>query len=201
MGRRSDHTRSELRRLLVTQGHALMAEQGLARFSGREVAKRAGYSVGTIYNVFGSLDQLIAAINSHTFTLWADALRQRLAASGPDRIKALVEGYFEFALANQNLWSAIYDHRLAEGEELAAEEHSQRADLTAIVEEEVRALLPEGEQLDAARFARSLIATVHGHCDYVISGSFALLDETDPVGSALDRVRESLAAHGARSPA
>lgn len=178
-----------------------MAEMGLARFSGREVAKRAGYSVGTIYNVFGSLDQLVAAINSHTFSLWAAVLRQRLEESGEDRIKALVEGYFEFALANQNLWSAIYDHRLAEGETLAEEEHSQRAALTAIVEQEVRGLLPDPAAPDAARFARSLIATVHGHCDYVISGSFALLDESDPVGSALARVRECLAAHGARSPA
>ena len=29
--------------------------------------------------------------------------------------------------------------------------------------------------------ARSLIATVHGHCSYVVSGTFALLDEPDPV--------------------
>ena len=42
MGRRSDHTRSELRTLLVNKGHALMAEVGYAKFSGREVAKRAG---------------------------------------------------------------------------------------------------------------------------------------------------------------
>lgn len=200
MGRRSDHTRAELRHLLIEEGHKLMAELGLARFSGREVAKRAGYSVGTIYNVFGSLDQLIAAINSHTFTLWAATLRRRLEQSGPDRIKALVEGYFEFALANQNLWSAIYDHRLAEGEDLAEEEHSQRGELTAIVEQEVCALLPEPQQEENARFARSLIATVHGHCDYVVSGSFALLEESDPVGSALARVRECLAAHGAETP-
>ncbi len=56
MGRRSDHTPQQLRDLLIDHGHKLMAEVGYARFSGREVAKRAGYSVGTIYNVFGSLD-------------------------------------------------------------------------------------------------------------------------------------------------
>ena len=46
----------------------------------------------------------------------------------------------------------------------------------------------------ADRFARSLIATVHGHCSYVVSGTFALLDEPDPVGNALARVRECIAA-------
>ena len=94
MGRRSDHTREELRALLLAEGHKLLAEQGLAKFSGREVAKRAGYSVGTIYNVFRSLDRLSLALNAHTFSLWAAFLRQRLEQGGPDRIRSLVEGYF-----------------------------------------------------------------------------------------------------------
>jgi len=194
MGRRSDHTPQELRALLIAEGHGLLAEQGLARFSGREVAKRAGYSIGTIYNVFGSLDRLIVALNSHTFTLWAEFLRVRLRHGGEDRIKSLVEAYFAFALAHPNLWSAIYDHRLAEGEELGEADREQRARLTAIVEEEVRAALPIPDMPEAARFARSLIATVHGHCSYVVTGTFALLEEPDPVGSALSRVRECLAA-------
>jgi len=180
--------------LLIAEGHGLLAEQGLARFSGREVAKRAGYSIGTIYNVFGSLDRLIVALNSHTFTLWAEFLRVRLRHGGEDRIKSLVEAYFAFALAHPNLWSAIYDHRLAEGEELGEADREQRARLTAIVEEEVRAALPIPDMPEAARFARSLIATVHGHCSYVVTGTFALLEEPDPVGSALSRVRECLAA-------
>lgn len=194
MGRRSDHTREELRVLLIAEGHALLAEQGLSKFSGREVAKRAGYTVGTIYNVFGSLDRLIAAINSHTFTLWAEFLRQRLDSGGDDRIRSLVEGYFDFALAHPNLWSAIYDHRAGESDALDEADYAQRGALTAIVEQEVRAALPDPDTPDAARFSRSLIATVHGHCSYVVTGSFALLEEPDPVGSALARVRECLAA-------
>ncbi|MEP0190009.1 MAG: TetR/AcrR family transcriptional regulator [Erythrobacter sp.] len=195
MGRRSDHTPAQLRELLVQQGHELMAEVGYPQFSGREVARRAGYSVGTIYNVFGSLDGLLAAINTRTFVLWAQELRRRLDQSGEDRIASLVEGYFAFALENPLTWSAIYEHRVAEEQELPETDIEGRATLTLIVEEEVVRALPENTDLDVARYARSLIATVHGHCSYVVSGSFALLEETDPVGSALDRVRESLRLH------
>ena len=194
LGRRSDHTRDELRGLLLAEGHELLAEQGLKKFSGREVAKRAGYSVGTIYNVFGSLDRFILAINSRTFSLWADFLRGRLEQGGPDRIRSLVEGYFDFALAHPNLWSAIYDHRVAEDEDLDPADQQRRAELTGIVEAEVRAALPDPDMPEAGRLARSLIATVHGHCSFVLSGTFVLLEEPDPVGSALARVRESLAA-------
>nr|WP_137676598.1 TetR/AcrR family transcriptional regulator [Parerythrobacter lutipelagi] len=199
MGRRSDHTPGELRELLLATGHQLMGEVGYPRFSGREVAKRAGYSVGTIYNVFGSLDALLAAINTRTFTQWAAWLRQELETGGEDRIASLVRGYFGFALARPLLWSAIYEHKVPEGEGLSDADLEGRAALTGIVEQEVAAVLPPDTALDVARFARSLIASVHGHCSYVVSGSFALLDETDPVGSALERVRESLAHHGAKS--
>lgn len=192
MGRRSDHTREELRELLIATGHALLTEVGLARFSGREVAKRAGYTAGTIYNVFGSLDSLIAAINSRTFSQWAAYLRGRLDAAGDDRIGALVEGYFGYALSQPLAWSAIYDHQPAPEVELSADDLDRRAELTAIVEHEVRAALPPGNHVDVPRYARSLIATVHGHCSYVVSGTFALDGEIDPVGSALARVRESL---------
>ena len=56
MGRRSDHSREELRELILKAGETLMAEVGFADFSAREVAKRIGYSIGTIHNVFGSVD-------------------------------------------------------------------------------------------------------------------------------------------------
>jgi len=196
MGRRSDHTRNELRELFVTTGHGLLAETGLARFSGREVAKRAGYSVGTIANVFGSIDGLIVAINSRSFEQWADLLRARLAAAGPDRIAALVHGYFAFAEECPELWSAIFAHRLPDGMTLPDEDRERRAGLTLIVEDEIRAALPGDSKADIARLARSLVAVVHGHCSFVVSGSFELLEEDDPKGAALARVRENLSAHG-----
>jgi len=195
MGRRSDHTPAQLRELLVHKGHELMAEVGYAQFSGREAARRAGYSVGTIYNVFGSLEGLLAAINTRTFILWAAELQRRLDQSGEDRIACLVEGYFAFALDNPLTWSAIYEHRVPEGQGLSEADLEGRGVLTQIVEREVMNALPDNTQLDVARYARSLIATVHGHCSYVVSGTFALLHETDPVGSALDRVRESIRLH------
>lgn len=196
MGRRSDHTRGELRALFVRHGHDHLAEVGLARFSGREVAKRAGYSVGTIANLFGSVDGLVTAINSRTFELWADHLRARLDAAGKDRIAALVAGYFAFAEAHPELWSAIYAHRLPEKAALDEEDRERRASLTLIVEDEVRGALPADTATDVVRLARSLVAVVHGHCSFVVSGSFALLEEPDPQAAALARVRDSLRAHG-----
>ena len=134
MGRRSDHTRAELEELIVAAGHALVAEVGYAGFSAREVAKRIGYSVGTLYNVFASLDDLMLAINSRTFVEWAASIAGRLENAGEDRIAVLVDSYFDFATTNRNLWMAIYDHRLPPGVPFPDRYAQRRRVLTAIVE-------------------------------------------------------------------
>ena len=193
MGRRSDHSRAELERMIILEGHRQMADVGFARFSAREVAKRIGYSIGTIYNVFGTHDRLILAINTRTFALWADHLRERLRAAQGDRIRVLVEGYFSFARENTNLWMAIYDHRLPSDTAIPETLEAQRSELTQIVTAEVAAALPEPARESAPRLARSLIATVHGHCTFALNGTFALMGESDPLNLALDRVREALA--------
>ena len=171
-----------------------MAEVGFARFSAREVAKRIGYSIGTIYNVFGTHDRLILAINTRTFRLWADHLRERLEATEADRIRVLVEGYFSFARENPNLWMAIYDHRLPPDAVMPEEFEKQRTELTEIVTAEVAAALPEAARPHVPRLARSLIATVHGHCIFALNGTFTLMGETEPLELALARVREAIAA-------
>ncbi|WP_313803850.1 TetR/AcrR family transcriptional regulator [Sphingobium sp.] len=206
MGRRSDHNREELEALILAEGHRHMAEAGFAKFSSREVAKRIGYSVGTLYNVFGSYDRLIVAINTRTFHLWAAYLEHCLASNPKDgresrpetRIAALVEGYFSFARENTNIWMAIYDHRLPPGIPMPEDYARQRAVLTEVVVREVAAALPPESGAIAPRLARSLVATVHGHCTFALNGSFALLGETDPLEMATARVRESLRAAGAR---
>ena len=191
MGRRSDHSREELEALILDAGHALMAEVGFARFSAREVAKRVGYSIGTVYNVFGSYDRLVLAINTRTFIAWAEHLREQLAQAGEDRIAALVAGYFAFARANPHLWMAIYDHRLPAGMGVPAADEATRAALTGIVADEIaRALAVERHMVVA--LTRSLVATVHGHCHFALTGAFALMGEADAEGAALTRVREVL---------
>jgi AcrR family transcriptional regulator len=197
MGRRSDHSRDELEELILATGQAVMGEGGFARFSGREVAKRIGYSIGTIHNVCGNHDRLVTAINTRTFGLWAQYLRDRLAHAGEDRIAALVEGYFGFARDNTNLWAAIYEHRPAQAE-LSESDHQRRGELTAIVVEEVARALNRQPDDQTAALARSLIATVHGHCSFALTGAWATMGGEAPERDALSRVREALSAQEGR---
>ena len=65
-------------------------------------------------------------------------MRERLdAAGGGDRIAALVDGYFGFARAHTNLWTAIYDHRLPAEATLPEPDAAARGVLTEIVVAEI----------------------------------------------------------------
>ncbi len=197
MARRSDHTRLELETMIVDEGHRQMEQVGFARFSAREVAKRIGYSIGTIYNVFGNYDRLVLAINARTLKLWTEHLYEQLAGPGAeDRIECMVRGYFGFAAAHRNGWAAIYDHRLPEGTAVPEWYAEALERLTGLVFAEVEAALPAGGRSTAPALARSLLAAVHGHCVFAMNGTFALLGETAPADAALARVREGLAAAG-----
>lgn len=200
MGRRSDHTPAELRELFIASGHDLMAERGFSKFSAREAARLAGYSVGTIYNVFGSLDGYLIAINSRTFQLWGGWLERALSETphtGTARLEALVRAYFGFADANRNIWMAIYDHRIDRTIAIAQDVENAREALTSLVYQEVEAWMGLKDE-GLRRLVSSLIATVHGHCALWLSGSFAVLQADDPAEQALARVLESLNAYRAR---
>lgn len=171
-----------------------MARQGFAGFSARAVAKAIGYSVGTIYNVFGGVDQFVVDINTETFSLWADALERALATGkSKDRIALLVRAYFGFAAANRNLWMAIYDHHGVGA--LDDEARAKRARLTDLVDAEVARFLKRETDKELQRLTRSLIATVHGHCILALGGSYAVMGEPDPMGQAIRRVHEILDQH------
>lgn len=193
MGRRSDHSREELRALILSEGHLHISEVGFARFSAREVAKRVGYSIGTIYNVFGSYDQLLLAINGVTLDAWLSYLEEKLEGVTGNRLKAAIDAYFDFAVAHRHAWAALYDFRLPEDEPMPEAYQHKVAAITNVVVREIAAALPKERAADAPALARSLLATVHGHCFFTMNGTFRLLGETDPLAAALDRVQDALA--------
>jgi AcrR family transcriptional regulator len=193
MGRRSDHSRSELSEIIIAEGHRQISAVGFAHFSAREVAKRIGYSIGTIYNVMGSYDALILAINGRTLELWLDYLEARLDEASDDRLKLAIGAYFEFAVVHRHAWAALYDFRLPDDVEPPKDYHAKVAAITAVVVRELAAALPIQHCEQAEPLARSLLATVHGHCFFTMNGTFRMLGETDPLSAAMDRVRDALA--------
>jgi len=194
MGRRSDHSRAELEELILAAGEAHLAEAGFAAFSAREVAKRVGYSIGTIYNLFGSYDRLVLALNARTLRAWAAFLEARLQAGGEDRIATLINGYFDFAAENRNRWMALYDHRMADKVPLPDDFTAAFGALVALLQQQVAAVRGGGPDAEILALTGSLVAIAHGHCMFELNGTYEMFGDWRPRDAALARIREALAA-------
>ena len=120
MARRNDHTREELMEMAISAGQKIISEDGFDQFSARKVAKEIGYTVGTIYNIFDSHNDLILHINSATLDDMYAFITHKMNKkhSGNNAIKNLFSYYIMFAQENYNRWSALFEFNIPQGDSL-----------------------------------------------------------------------------------
>lgn len=87
-----------LRQAIVFEAaEAVLAERGFHGASVDEIAKRAEISVGTLYNLFGSRENLFASVTERRIDEVREAVRRRVggAESGLDKLHAAVDAIFD----------------------------------------------------------------------------------------------------------
>jgi AcrR family transcriptional regulator len=163
MGRRSTHTQQQLRDLILDAAQEIIEVEGLAGLSAREIARRIGYSPGTIYNMYENLDDVVLHLEARVL----DALETRLAgalgaAGGTEALAALARAYLGFTQERPKLWNLLFEHHLPAGAELPPWYQAKLEGLLARVEEALMPMFPAGNVADRQRAARVLWAGVHG---------------------------------------
>jgi AcrR family transcriptional regulator len=163
MGRRSTHTPPQLRELILEAAREIIESDGLAGLSAREIARRIGYSPGTIYNMYENLDDVILRVEARVL----DALDARLAAvmgqsKGPESLIELGRAYLAFAHEQPKLWNLLFEHHLPPGSELPPWYQQKLDALMRRVEEVLAAHISTEAAQDRQRAARVLWAGVHG---------------------------------------
>lgn len=163
MGRRSIHTPEELRENIVVAATELIANSGLSGLSAREIARRIGYSPGTIYNVFVNLDDLILNIEGRMLDDLDASLAALPANSDPRaHLLALAEAYLAFTHNNPRLWNLLFEHHLPASVDVPVEYRNKLNALLERIENALRPLAVTDDEADLKRRARVLWAGVHG---------------------------------------
>lgn len=107
--RRSYH-HGDLRRALIDAALDAIAEEGVASFTLRDVARRVGVSPAAPYRHFPDKDALIAAIAAECTARLGAAMDEAMAAAGDDpvaRFRASGVAYVRFAVANPQMFRAL----------------------------------------------------------------------------------------------
>ncbi len=175
--------RDNVRAKVIATTLALMDEGGLEQIKARSIAKKVGISVGSIYNLFGSVDELIQETNAHILADMGKLgqingakseteLQQKISSGEIEdsnkarllfRFLKLAEIYMDFVEANANRWAAMLAFNRNRAEGAAAEwyldQQNALFDLVGNVLDETR-LGDDEKTRDIA--ARALWSSVHG---------------------------------------
>jgi AcrR family transcriptional regulator len=155
--------RADLRQRLLAAGRAAIEAGGLNSLKARDLAAAAGCAVGAIYTAFADLDELILAIGAGTLAALERSLEPPPGAppAPVEELLRLARGYLAFARANEQLWRALFEHRLG-GRAVPAWFLEDQNRLFALIEAPLARLLPDEPADSRARLARSLFSAVHG---------------------------------------
>jgi AcrR family transcriptional regulator len=163
MGRRSTHTPDQLRELILDAAQAIIESNGLAGLSAREIARRIGYSPGTIYNMFENLDDVVLHVEARVLDALDARLEAVLKSSAPEeRARKLAEAYLAFTHERPKLWNLLFEHYMPGGADTPAWYQQKLELLMTRVEEALAPMFPAGSEIDRKRAARVLWAGVHG---------------------------------------
>ncbi len=132
---------------LVNKGRELISRNGAEGLTARKLSDASGYSVGTIYNQFGNMDNFILIQNYLTL----DSLYNRLSglqASGTayQRLNLYVHEFINFVLENKNLWYLVHSFHLRNNNRHFSKVYLRRVvRITQLVESAFKTLYPEIE--------------------------------------------------------
>lgn len=178
---------------LLDAAEVVLAREGLAGVTVRDVAAEAGVAPMGVYNRFGNKDGLIAALVMRSFDLLREAVE---VPDEPDpllRLRRSGQRYREFALSHPQHYTVIFlsadGHGITESHP-EVEAHA-RAAFEALVGHVVYAMqsgaVPEGDAFD---LAQQVWATVHGA---VALELFGMMLTEDP-GATYERLLDLIEA-------
>ena len=163
MGTRETAHKVLTEKLLEVATHRI-DKSGLENLRARDVTQDAGCALGTLYKCYEDLDDLIIHVNSETLGKMREFLNQAVSEvfEPPEALKVLAFAYLDFAIDHQNLWSAVFKHRLRDGESTPEWHMLENAALLDLIAKPMSEISPELDQRQLQARTRTYFAAVHG---------------------------------------
>ncbi len=186
MARRSDHTREELKDLILDTAWTIVGKKGAEGLTARNLATQIGYTPGTIYNIFKSMDDLYLQVNVRTLDKLLEVLNSKDCndpkKSPAQNIKKVLGLYMEFAREYRPYWLMMFLHPLPEGRKKMGWYQEKIDRLFEPLENLLEPFFSGREKQKRKMAARVLWSSIHGLC---------LLQETGRISLVADKVPEA----------
>lgn len=163
MGRRSDHSREELQKLVVNATLTLVQQHGASKVTARQIAQAVGYTPGMLYSIFENLQDIFLHVNQEGVqALFAMCLDAQSSCEKPaDAICAMGQAYLKFAETHTHQFDLMFSRQATE-QTSPANLSNQINSLFELVEQQLRQLNPDADENQVRLSARALWSGVHG---------------------------------------
>jgi AcrR family transcriptional regulator len=176
MGRRSDHSRDEIREMAIAAAAKQVETEGFQAVTARKVASEIGYTVGTLYHVFRNFDDLIIHMNAQTIDEMAALIqRETRKKRNPEvRIRAMAEVYVKYATDHPDRWRLVFEHQAPRGLPTPALMKERRDVMFAMVADNLREISSARIPQEIDHTATALWSGIHGICILALTGKLYL---------------------------
>lgn len=191
MARRADHTRDELKTMIMDAAWTIVGRDGFEGLTARGIAAEIGYAPGTIYNIFDSMDDLYLQLNGRTLDALFEDLCDETYHTASNalmrNLKAMAARYAAFANKRKSYWLMLFEYKLPEGQPTPAWYQEKIDRIFVPLEDLLRPLFTAQKALEAKIAARTLWASLHGLCLLQATGKVPL-----PDGKSAEDMRDYL---------
>lgn len=171
MGRRGHHSFDELSKMIIDSAYGLIEKHGVSHISTRKIATEIGYSVGTLYNVYQNINDILIHINSRTMDIFKTKLEGALMISdSKEQVNRLAKVYLDFSVTNFHLWSLLFEYRFPQ-DHVAPKWYKTKINSVYMVLHE--ALLKQFPNLDESECNDAMLVIwsgIHGICALHLKG-------------------------------
>jgi len=184
MARRSDHSKEELEALIIQTAEKIISEEGYNALTARRLSSEIGYTPGTIYIFFKSLDDLILKINVLTLEKIYQALSKAINSSKdcPETaIKKIAEAYLDYAQKNLQRWEVIYEFNY--NKDLPDWYLNQVEKIFNMVDALIAELVSDSKQ--ARLYTQVFWAGIHGVTALALTGKYSNVKSNAPAKNIL----------------
>ena len=135
--------------MALDAARAIVVEKGISALSGRKVTARMGYSIGTLYQIFDGMDDLVERMNARTLA----ALYDQCAPSAEietvaDRLRAFGFSFVDFVNSHSNEWDAVMSYGYGRDHEFTDLYDREIRKLFGLMLEATKHLYHEDEKVD-----------------------------------------------------
>lgn len=141
----------------------IIVEQGVESLTVRRVAEQIGCSVGTLYNNFANVDDLILSLDARTLDILHDELAATPRTGVPEAdLRALLAAYLRFVGRYADRWSLLFKVRAPDIGDPPDWYLQRIVRLFDLLEEILGPLFAPGEETERGRAVRLLWLALHG---------------------------------------